>query len=257
MIKQPSLNKIGYVTYATFMLVITFGMALSSFIYEAPYGSLKMIQVLLPFQVALIVVCAFSISRYLSWREVVFKSINKKSLLWLAPVVLILLSVWFIFLINIRTISVEYSAWSNFILIGLVTLLVGISEELMFRGVLLQILWHTQGPRKAVLISALLFSMLHSINIMGNHSLTNTLLQMITTFILGVYAAGVTLKIRNLVPMILFHWLWDFILIGAGYLHYTLPGWMMIAVLIELILGVVIWVRLRQNTINSIGIINN
>ena len=257
MIEQPSLNKIGYATYAIFMLVITFGMALSSFIYEAPYGSLKMVVVLLPFQIILIGVCAFSISRYLSWREVVFKTINKKSLLWLAPVVIILISVWFIFLVNIRTISVEYSAWNNFILIGLVTLLVGISEELMFRGILLHILQNTKGPQMAVIISALLFSLLHSINIMGNHSLTNTLMQMVTTFILGVYAAGVTLKIRNLVPMILFHWLWDFILIGTGYLHYSLPGWMMTSILIELILGVLIWVKLEQTTNSSTTITNS
>ncbi len=257
MTKQLPLSRAGYYTYAVFILIITFGMVLSTFVYDAPYGSLKMIQVLLPFQIALIGVCAFSIKHYFSWKEVVVKNLDQKSLAWLLPLALIVATVWIIFLSDLSSLSVGSSAWNNFLFIGLVTLLVGISEELMFRGILLHSLLHSRGPRVAIIISASLFSLLHSINIMGNHSLTNTLLQMVTTFILGVYAAGITLKVRNLVPMILFHWLWDFILVGSDYLHYSLPGWMMIAILIEFVLGVVIWMKLKHNVIGPKGITNS
>lgn len=250
--KPLYLSRIGYLTYAIFLFIITLGMVLSSYVFDATYGSLKMIEVLFPFQVALIAVCAFSITRYFSWKEVVFKKLDQKSLFWLLPIVGILLVVWINFFFDLKSISISNSDWYNFFIIGLVTLLVGISEELMFRGILLQSVLQSLGPRLAVLISASLFSLLHSINIMGNHSLTNTLMQMVTTFILGIYAGGVTLKVRNLVPMIIFHWLWDFILIGSNFLHYSLPNWMMISILVELILGVVIWMLLNKSKIDPL-----
>ncbi|MBX7124094.1 MAG: CPBP family intramembrane metalloprotease, partial [Cyclobacteriaceae bacterium] len=39
---------------------------------------------------------------------------------------------------------------------------------------------------------------------------TATISQLAMTFVFGLYAATVSLKIRNLWPLIIFHWLWDF-----------------------------------------------
>jgi len=105
-----------------------------------------MIQVLLPFQIALIGVCVLSTTRYFSWKEMVFKYLDQKSLAWLLPLALIIAIVWIIFLSDLGSRSVASSDWNNFLFIGLVTLLVGISEELMFRGIMLHTFFIAGAP---------------------------------------------------------------------------------------------------------------
>ncbi len=41
------------------------------------------------------------------------------------------------------------------------------------------------------------------------------LAQMLATFTAGLFYGFVRLKINSIVPLMLFHWLWDFVLIGG------------------------------------------
>ncbi|MFD3156834.1 CPBP family intramembrane glutamic endopeptidase [Haloimpatiens sp. FM7330] len=70
-------------------------------------------------------------------------------------------------------------------------------------------------PSKAIIISAVSFSLLHSVNIFGGNSVSSTIMQIIFTFIMGLCFAPLALKVKNLYPLIIFHWLWDFVLIAG------------------------------------------
>jgi membrane protease YdiL (CAAX protease family) len=104
------------------------------------------------------------------------------------------------------------------VIIAITTLLVGFSEEAMFRGVLLHNAIKKYGTIKAVFISSLGFSLLHSINIFGGQSISATLIQMAFTFVLGLFFSLVAIRVKNIVPLIIFHFLWDFTLLSADYL---------------------------------------
>ena len=123
-------------------------------------------------------------------------------LLWLPVITLIL--IWML---------VESSGFPThqafrFILIN--TLLVGISEELMFRGILFFGASSKYGWWRAVWITALIFGLIHSLDGLITGNFTAALLQALLTFLFGVWMAAVRLRLNTIIPLIILHWLWDF-----------------------------------------------
>ena len=89
-------------------------------------------------------------------------------------------------------------------------LLVGLAEETLFRGLVLQILL-PEGVRTAVFGSALLFAGLHFLNALSGDGLGNFLFQAIFTFSLGVTFALLRLRTNTLLPLIALHASFDLI----------------------------------------------
>jgi membrane protease YdiL (CAAX protease family) len=90
------------------------------------------------------------------------------------------------------------------------TALIGFSEELVFRGVLLVALRTSHREWAAALLSSLLFGALHAMNFFAGQSLGVTISQMVLAFSLGLILYA-TRRVTGtiVVPMIL-HALWDF-----------------------------------------------
>lgn len=94
------------------------------------------------------------------------------------------------------------------------TLLVGIGEELAFRQVLFGALLKRNAAQgktvvSAILISALVFSALHAVNVLGGQTVSQVAIQLVLTFFAGILFAGLFLQTKSIVALILFHWLWD------------------------------------------------
>ncbi|MBD8021142.1 CPBP family intramembrane glutamic endopeptidase [Brevibacterium gallinarum] len=94
------------------------------------------------------------------------------------------------------------------------TLLVGIGEELAFRQVLFGALLKRNAAQgktvvSAILISALVFSALHAVNVLGGQTVSQVAIQLVLTFFAGILFAGLFLQTKSIVTLILFHWLWD------------------------------------------------
>ena len=94
------------------------------------------------------------------------------------------------------------------------TLLVGIGEEIAFRQVLFGALLKRSAQQGrtvvgAVLVSALAFSALHAVNVLGGESVRKVAIQMVLTFLAGILFAVLYLQTKSLLALILFHWLWD------------------------------------------------
>lgn len=102
----------------------------------------------------------------------------------------------------------EVSALQWMGLLGL-ALLVAFVEETIYRGLILN-LFLGKGIRTAVLVSSLLFSLTHLLNLMGGQNLTATLLQLAYAFLVGLSLALLFVRHRSLLPLIAFHFLHNF-----------------------------------------------
>ena len=96
---------------------------------------------------------------------------------------------------------------------------VGISEELAFRGVVLRALLGAYPVRRAVLISALAFGAVHSLNALMTGEVVPALMQSCIAVGMGMWAANIRIRTGSLYPSILLHGLWDLallVVISAG-----------------------------------------
>ncbi|PIN50868.1 hypothetical protein CT171_09075 [Trueperella pyogenes] len=128
-------------------------------------------------------------------------------------------------------------------------LLVGIGEEIVFRHVLFGALLRQSAAKgktvtAAILTSALAFSALHAVNILGGQSVSQVLTQLGTTFLLGILFAGLYLQTRSILSLIVLHWLWDSLALIAPTVSFLTP---VLAVLMvwQVAIGIVLLWRNR------------
>ena len=197
-------NSIAVIAAALTTLGLGIGMY---FVSKSPYlyGEPEMAYVLWWVQILLVVIALIFTFKYFTWKSVGFDKLNKKHLWWLVPyLIFVFLMVGFAF--------DAYLIDPNLVLLLLfVTFLVGFGEELMYRGVVLRTFINNMSPRKAIFYSAILFSLLHSVNIIAGSAIVS---QLIFTFTFGLFAGGLMLLLRNMWPLILVHWFHNFFLIS-------------------------------------------
>jgi membrane protease YdiL (CAAX protease family) len=97
--------------------------------------------------------------------------------------------------------------------------LVAISEELMFRAILLQGMLDRYAVWPAVLMSSALFGLAHLANGLATGDVSGALWQAVAATLQGVGYAAIRLRTRSVWPMVLVHGLWDYALVTA-----TLPN---------------------------------
>ena len=95
------------------------------------------------------------------------------------------------------------------------TALVALSEELMFRAILLQGLLQRHAVWPAVLISSALFGVVHTVNGLATGDFSGALWQAAAAAMQGIGYAAIRLRTRSVWPMVLVHGLWDFALVTA------------------------------------------
>jgi hypothetical protein len=90
------------------------------------------------------------------------------------------------------------------------SLMVGLSEEWMCRGILLRGLEDGTGSlRKAVWGSSVLFGAVHSLNVFVTGDLVPGLIQSGAAFMSGLLFCALRLRTGSLLPVIAVHGLWD------------------------------------------------
>jgi membrane protease YdiL (CAAX protease family) len=103
------------------------------------------------------------------------------------------------------SISPDASAAAQIVLVLMVGLIAPITEELMFRGVLYQLLEQRRGFRTAVFGSALLFSSFHIIGLSTQNFLLAALITLPQLFIVGAVLANTSRRRGRLGPAIFIH----------------------------------------------------
>ncbi|MBY9080039.1 CPBP family intramembrane metalloprotease [Paenibacillus sp. HN-1] len=90
------------------------------------------------------------------------------------------------------------------------TLLVGFVEESIYRGLIVNIL-RPKSVRTAVITSSVLFGVTHVLSVLSGQDAFQTVLQIVYALLLGGALALLMIRNRNILPLILFHFLHNFI----------------------------------------------
>ena len=135
-------------------------------------------------------------------------------------------------------------------LFALDSLMIGVFEELAFRGVLFPVLLETRRDSKkrifqTAVVSSCLFGLIHLVNLLEGAGVGATVLQVGYSFLIGGMCTIVLLKTGNLIYSILLHGIYDF---GGGLVP-TLGGgdlWDVPTVVITVVLSlaVILWMLL-------------
>lgn len=96
--------------------------------------------------------------------------------------------------------------------------IVGFTEEWMFRGLLLTFLSRRFGLRNGVIGSTVAFGLFHAVNVFGGQSAGDTAGQVAATTLLGLVFAMGGLGIRSIVPLMLIHAVYDFLIVTSEQL---------------------------------------
>lgn len=208
-------NKKGIFTVLLWPLLYTLGMGFSNYIvyhhYHIEYGGDGYINAMLPFLSVLAagtLICLF-IQRdrlTLPWKE--------RGRLTLFLIIFLPLAA-----MTIYYLLTNGSFTYTFIAPLAVTLLVGVAEETMFRRILfirLLGLFQERGFKKALLLSAASFSLLHAVNILGGSPAPQVLMQLAATFVAGLFYVLMFDYTRNIHFLIIMHFLWDYILFSGA-----------------------------------------
>lgn len=158
----------------------------------------------------------------------------------------------------------NYELWNFFVQVFLVAMLPAFCEEFMHRGIVLQGIKHI-GFKKAIVISALLFGLLHfNIN------------QVAYTFVIGLILGFVAVVSKNIYPAMIIHFTNNFISVYLDFagargwafgdvltklqmaLSSTSGVWVFLGVMIFMIIVVVllclfIWLLYKQSLIKKVN----
>lgn len=155
-----------------------------------------------------------------------------------------------VMLISLFTIVQKFELSKSFFIPLIGALLVGLNEELIYRGVIFSNAAEKRGITKAVFISSLTFSLLHAVNILGGLSPASVITQLITTFIAGIFLSLSYKNIKNIWLIVVYHGLWDYIsLSGIGKVYPIIDTIIVVLMIIEIIVSLFMLRNIRKNIV--------
>lgn len=206
---------------------------------DAPSDLGDVLAALLPMQLIAVIFCCVVVRNF-GWRNAGFGRIRWSGMVWLLPswVVLALIA-WnlsevltFEDLINLGT--------EVLFLIVVTPLLIAFGEEVLFRGILLRGAMTQLTLPPAMATSAVLFGAFHVVNGFGEQDVAGTSQQVLFAVLVGFYLAPIAVRIGNLWPLIIWHWLWNiavFLSQDAGVLH----PFVLIGIAMQVVISIWLW----------------
>lgn len=225
-----------------YIAIMAVGMFTVGRVFGMRYPEPNMVYVLVFFEAAMSLFAVVMARRIFGHWQCGFGPIDWRGLIWLAPNFALMAVMFYI------TLKADRAALSGLVLlIILTTILVGFSEELAFRGLVLQGGLRDVGTGKAILISAAMFSALHSVNVLAFVPLDGMVQQMGLTFVFGLAMACYALRANSLVPVMVFHALWDMVQFLGGVFGADFGQWIVAGIVVNALVAAVFWsVGLRR-----------
>ena len=160
---------------------------------------------------ALLTICLIGIIAVLGWYDVtrIRGPIDRKgvkSFFWLAALPMLASLLMGISLFSIEQ---DFSPIIVLITVLVLNLLVGLSEELLFRGILFGALRQRHSLITAIFLSSFIFGLAHMPNLGLGQSLPLTLYQVINAMILGALFCAITLQTNSIWPAVFLHMMWN------------------------------------------------
>lgn len=147
------------------------------------------------------------------WRDLKFvapQPLGSLRILWFPGLYLVL------FAVLAALLGLPPAATVGMVLVN--TLLVGVSEEWMFRGVLFQALRSRLAMWPSLLLTSVLFGSVHLLNVFVTGQLFEAAVQALTAFLSGLVLVALLVRTGSIWVPIVYHALWDFgtFMISAG-----------------------------------------
>lgn len=224
--------KKNYLMLIIYMFIMGLGLFVCNQYLNTPYYSSNFSEKFLPFMFILaILVLIYSVKHK---DELKLRSNHKEE--YLLSALLFVPIVGF----GIYSIIKGFRFDLAFFILIIDTLLIGIAEEGMYRFIILGDLIKRMNPLFSIVLSSILFSLLHLLNVLGGLSISEVIGQLGSTFVMGVFLASMYLSTKNIVFPIIFHSMWDFILLsesldGVSFLSLFIIGTYILEILISLI----------------------
>lgn len=183
------------------------------------------------------------INKNYEWEEIGFGKINKKYLLWFIPYMFIIISMLISFVLGVYENKdvINTSIICNLILILIGTCVAGFSEEVLFRGMLLNSFKSSKNLLGAMIISSIGFSITHITTVFVGNSLGEAIFTVFNSSLLGFSFVALTILINNIWPMIIFHSLWNFILMSSQILDINLSKFTFLCNPFNIVIGIILW----------------
>lgn len=183
--------------------------------------------------------------RGLQWRAIGFGQLQWRGLIWLTPAILLLISM--AQTVALRTPAEVFNAvpaavWA---LVVATPFLIAFAEEVVFRGILLRGAMRGTTVIRAMLLSAMGFALAHLINALAGQDVVNTLLQTAFALLVGVSLAPIALRLGNLWPLIIWHWLWNIVVLSSQIMDILHPL-AVVGMAVQAAVSAWLWTRLAK-----------
>lgn len=185
----------------------------------------------------------YIIKKFYKLENVGFSKINKDKLIWFVPYILILIPMVYKFIEEIYK-NTSYFNSTNLISIVLIfigTVIAVFSEEVMFRGMLLNTLKRKISLINAMVISSLGFSVVHITTIFMGKTLMEVLVNVIASSLLGFSFVPLAIILNNIWPLAIFHTLWNFIIIESSTMGISISKAYLFCNPINIIISIILW----------------
>lgn len=147
------------------------------------------------------------------------------------------LPVVYVGLMLLIDLSVGMPPLSTILILACNMMLVGLSEELMFRSILFRGMLTRFRIWPSVLLTSLMFGMVHALNFFTTGQLDQVLMQSLTAFMQGLACLAIRIRTRSVWPMVVVHAMWDLSLMLVSLRQPaggTDTGWSILPILIVL-----------------------
>jgi uncharacterized protein len=230
LLRQAVLAAVGYIA------IMAVGMFTTGHVFGISYGDPAMVTVLVFFEVVMSVFAIIVARRLFGHWHCGFGPIDWRGVWWLVPNFLVMAALF------AAAFTTGTPGVSGLVLLVIVTTcLVGFSEELMFRGIVLKAALRELGLGRAILISSALFSSLHAVNVLAFVPLDGMVQQLGLTFVFGLAMACYALRANSLVPVIVFHALWDMVQFLGGIWSTDFGQLILVGIVVNALVAAVLW----------------
>ncbi len=113
--------------------------------------------------------------------------------------------------------KVSLSGGFDIAVAAVLTFLIALNEETIFRGAILQALL-PRGARRAIIIQGLLFGAFHTVNLIGGDDPRYVAVQIVVVACNGIFLGALRVRLQAIWPVIAIHGILDFgIIVSKGY----------------------------------------
>ncbi len=206
---MSSTNKRIYISLVIYVVWIAVTMLGARLIAGGETSLNELVSTGIGWHFAIAIAILFFAIKYFKWGDLQFtKPHSLFRTLWFPAIYLLLFGAGIAFL-GAPPLSVV-------LFVAINTFMVGISEEVMFRGVLFRALDKAMSIWPAIILTSVLFGAVHTLNVFITGELVTSIVQSVAAGLSGIVFMAILICTGSIWPAIIYHFLWDCLIFLVG-----------------------------------------